>query len=88
MKKKWFIAIICMSIYFGSEKSDVTNLQNDLVLQNIEALANGEDSGPGSKNCYRTMTEASSDDFLAVELRYCNDCKLKWCTAVNDKALC
>ena len=62
---------------------------SDLALANVEALARNEgDAGPGTKKCYITVTEASKDDFLAVEIRRCGGCTPMWATSCADRALC
>ncbi len=89
MKTK-ILFIVCLSIfaYLGWNNQSNVETDNILILQNIEALASGEDSGPGNKNCYRTISEASSDDFTAVQVRDCNSCSFKWCTSCSYRALC
>lgn len=80
--------LLSICAYLGWNNQNDVGTDNILMLQNIEALANGEDSDPGSKTCYTSVSEVSSDDFLAVQVRYCWTCSLKWCTSCSSRALC
>lgn len=87
MKKKLLLIGITMGV-LTCLNYQYTTPTKDLTLLNIDALATGEGPGPGSLTCYVTVSEATKDDYLAVEVRKCSSCQKVWAIGCNYRALC
>ena len=72
MKKKFFsvaiVAVIALGAGWNVMQSENEKDLSDLILANVEALANSE-TGGGKRVCYHTITSKEGS-----QVRYCQTC--------------
>ena len=71
-----------VNIYNSQKESSIS----DIVLANVDALADGEYSG--SNNCHENVIEAPNDDSLAVWAVWCQECRGMWAIHVDSPGNC
>lgn len=91
MKKSIYFAFvvllgsICTTYIY--EKNDKCKTK-DLVLANIEALANYNETDPNKRDCYRKWRKAPDDDDLAIWATTCQDCEFYWLLEAGFESKC
>lgn len=62
---------------------------SDLAMANVEALADGENSGgSGGKSCYSTWKKYPNDDSLAFGDWICQECESYWLLEGRNRSSC
>lgn len=89
MNKNKFMVIFVMilvSVGSGVYLSQKTNSISDLVLANVEALANDE-SNAKQYSCYKTISTENKDG-QTYDVRYCGSCNVEPANYYSGEGLC
>lgn len=87
--KKYFIKIAFVAFFaaiagYGVYANQETSTMSDLMLINVEALANGEN---GQKlDCWSTVS--SNGNVLATHVTYCGSCSAVLAKSWSNKSMC
>ncbi|WP_289161953.1 NVEALA domain-containing protein [uncultured Parabacteroides sp.] len=79
----FFITATVIVINWNSNKSKKDNKLSSLALSNIEALANGEDSG--SNTCWHGSNDSGG---YAINYIECGSCAIRTATHLYSKGSC
>lgn len=80
-----FILFIMLVFSIGYSNSAKNEIKNDLVLQNIEALASGETSGTPLK-CWKNISDAGPN--TQTHVTYCGDCSATLARSWSTEGQC
>lgn len=84
--KMMFAAIVVVASGVNIYNSQKENVLSDIVLANVDALADDEYSG--NNNCHKTVIAAPNDGSLAVWAVWCQECRGMWAISANTLGHC
>ncbi|MBR4924048.1 MAG: hypothetical protein IKY99_10615 [Bacteroidaceae bacterium] len=84
--KMMLAAIVVLASGVNIYNSQKVSGMSDVVLANVDALADGEYSG--DNNCHEIVLAAPNDDSLAVWAVWCQECKGMWAISAYNSGHC
>ena len=84
--KMMLAAIVVLASGVNIYNSQKESGMSDVVLANVDALADGEYSG--NNNCHEIVLAAPNDDSLAVWAVWCQECKGMWAISAYTSGHC
>ena len=84
--KMMLAAVVVVASGVNIYNSQKENGMSDVVLANVDALADGEYSG--DNNCHEIVLAAPNDDSLAVWAVWCQECKGMWAISAYNSGHC
>lgn len=86
MKKIIKIVLVAIFVGYGIYINQEENNMTDLALANVEALADGENTGK-QYTCYKTISSGNSGAQTS-DVRYCGSCSIQPANYYSGDGVC
>ena len=81
------LGVLLVMAGFVFSKVEMRAADRSLLIQNVEALANGEDGGK-TLDCYSILLNEDNSGVNPTHYTYCGDCRPHLATKVGNKGTC